>query len=455
VPWATQFARLVEGAAALNAIADVERRGSILGERSSRPLGLASVDVLLPFFSIGGAERQACDLARGLAADGVECRLLTLRAPSTHLYNEELQSASIELITLEQPEYSAALDLLRAVASGFEDVRVVQFVESLPPGVARDIAALVRYYHERPRTLVAYLETAGIVGAIAGVLIGAPAIVVALLSVSPERFTVAREDLSWLREALCAAGRNHAVRFVANSAFGASECSRWLLGAHVRVARNAGAEDLLAWDVQSMRIMVRETLGLPQDARLVVGVFRLSPEKRPHLFVEVASVLNHHLPGTRFVIVGDGPLTESTRRSVTEAGLDRALRIIERSDGRSFIAAADLLVHVSAIEGIPNVLLEAQFLGVPFVACDVGGLREGVAPCLGSYVLDDDDPQPLARAALDLLLDAEKSRRLGEQARREVQAQFSRRRLATDTMNHVEGVLQAVETFSRNGTADS
>jgi glycosyltransferase involved in cell wall biosynthesis len=71
------------------------------------------------------------------------------------------------------------------------------------------------------------------------------------------------------------------------------------------------------------------------------------------------------------VVLGEGRERDRLR------GLARALEVSQhvhlagfRDDPLPILAAADLVVNPSLTEGLPNVVLEAQSLGVPVVATD-------------------------------------------------------------------------------------
>jgi glycosyltransferase involved in cell wall biosynthesis len=67
-----------------------------------------------------------------------------------------------------------------------------------------------------------------------------------------------------------------------------------------------------------------------------------------------------------FLVVGDGPL----RGAIHFAGSEK--------DVYGAMVDMDLLVLTSRAEGLPNVLVEAKFLGVPVVATRAGGAPETV-----------------------------------------------------------------------------
>lgn len=120
----------------------------------------------------------------------------------------------------------------------------------------------------------------------------------------------------------------------------------------------------------------------------VAFVGRLSPEKGPDIFCELAG----HFPELRFEVFGDGPMRD---------GLEKA-----HGDRVTFHGAVDdmerrwdqcgLLCMPSRYEGLPMAALEAMAHGVPVVAFAVGALpnliedgRNGwLAPPLNTIILE-------------------------------------------------------------------
>ncbi len=127
----------------------------------------------------------------------------------------------------------------------------------------------------------------------------------------------------------------------------------------------------------------RSRFELPPDKNIVIFVGRLSAEKNPLLFVELADALKNDT-GLLFVMRGNGPLRGATAARGRELGLDnlRLLDLVPAEEIPALYRAADLLVLTSVTEGVPLTILEALAMNVPVVASDVGGIsdvvREGV-----------------------------------------------------------------------------
>jgi glycosyltransferase involved in cell wall biosynthesis len=113
-----------------------------------------------------------------------------------------------------------------------------------------------------------------------------------------------------------------------------------------------------------------------------------------------------------FALAGDGPMRDEVRALASPLGA-RFTMLGARSDAATVLAAADLVLLTSRAEGTPNVLLEAQLLGVPVVATRVGGVGDAVDDGGTGILCAADDPAGLRDAVLRLLADDALRARLG------------------------------------------
>lgn len=127
----------------------------------------------------------------------------------------------------------------------------------------------------------------------------------------------------------------------------------------------------------------RHKLGLPVDARILIGVGRLVPVKDWPTLIAACGLLPQDKTPTHCYLLGDGPLHGSLQQQIDQLGLQGKV-ILKGSQSQAALAdwyrAADLIVLPSVSEGIPNVLLEAIASGLPFVATRVGGIPEIADP---------------------------------------------------------------------------
>src|SRR4029078_4819216 len=102
------------------------------------------------------------------------------------------------------------------------------------------------------------------------------------------------------------------------------------------------------------------------------------------------------LPQAHFLVFGDGPMRADMVSLATRLGIADRLHLPGREDdiGPRY-KAMDVVLLTSRHEGLPNVLLEAQSLGVPVVAPDVGGMSEVVAHGVTGWGTHNSDERAL------------------------------------------------------------
>jgi glycosyltransferase involved in cell wall biosynthesis len=91
----------------------------------------------------------------------------------------------------------------------------------------------------------------------------------------------------------------------------------------------------------------------------------------------------------------------------------------------SLVAAADVHLSTSDTEGIPAVVIESGYLGVPTVAFRVGGMHECIRDGETGMLVPAGDEDQFVGAVLSLLDSASVRREMGKAARRWISTRFS------------------------------
>lgn len=134
-------------------------------------------------------------------------------------------------------------------------------------------------------------------------------------------------------------------------------------------------------------LKMRESLGL-KDRRAALFVHRLSARKGANFIPRIAQSLKEK--NIVLIVVGDGPLMTTLKREVNSLRLEEWVVFtgnVPQKEIGIFYETASLFVLPSREEGFPHVLLEAMAYGVPYVAFDVGAVREITPPELHRYVV--------------------------------------------------------------------
>jgi glycosyltransferase involved in cell wall biosynthesis len=172
----------------------------------------------------------------------------------------------------------------------------------------------------------------------------------------------------------------------------------------------------------------RHELGLSESDLLVAHVGNIRPGKGHDVLVDAVAELHRWLPSVRFVSIGGekypGDL-ERVRTRATEAGLDGVLHFMgRRPDALSFVAASNIFVNPSSVEGLPVAILEAMALRRPVVAAAAGGVPGIVKDGVTGVLVDPNEPIALATGLRKLIEDPALADRLGEAAQEMVAKEY-------------------------------
>jgi colanic acid/amylovoran biosynthesis glycosyltransferase len=159
----------------------------------------------------------------------------------------------------------------------------------------------------------------------------------------------------------------------------------------------------------------------------VICVARLAPEKGHIGLLEAFAKARARGLEAELVLVGDGPERERVERYIRELGLERCVSMRGRmpeAETLAEIAASDLLVLSSLMEGLPVVLMEAMALGLPVIAPCVAGVPELVEHKLHGLLFAPAAWDELALHLYTLLADAALRDSMGRAGRVKVEAEF-------------------------------
>jgi O-antigen biosynthesis protein len=170
----------------------------------------------------------------------------------------------------------------------------------------------------------------------------------------------------------------------------------------------------------------RNILPAAAAGKVVVAFFgRLSSEKAPDIFVEIARTLSS-CGELFFVMTGEGPEREKTLALIRKYGLEDQFHAPGFVDNvEPLMRASDIIVLPSRIDGMPLAVLEAQALGKPVVASRVGSLPFMIEHESSGFLCEISDVPEFCRRILLLANDPRLRKEMGLSAQRNFQAAHS------------------------------
>jgi glycosyltransferase involved in cell wall biosynthesis len=199
-----------------------------------------------------------------------------------------------------------------------------------------------------------------------------------------------------------------------------------------------------------LRRQGRQSLGVSDDELLIVNVGPLKALKRQDLLVDATLKLLPRFPHLKVTFVGrtwgaeDETYLRKMRQTIESADYANNFTFTgELEDVRPILAAADLYVHPSVVEGSSNAVLEAMAMGQPCVVSDL--------PSCCELVVHGENGLVSARNDLNSLIDSLELL-LSNEERRKVMGAASRQR-ALDGFS-VSRMCASVEEVYRRGLSE-
>jgi len=197
---------------------------------------------------------------------------------------------------------------------------------------------------------------------------------------------------------------------------------------------------------------MRQLWGLaPFDTRPVVLLpARLTHWKGQTVLIEAAAILEKERSGSAvYVLAGDSQGRQQYVADLHELarkrGVDHAVKIVGHLvDMPAALAAATVAVFPSTdAEAFGRAAVEAQAMGVPVVASNMGGLAETIVDGDSGFLTPPGDARRLAFAVDRVLaLSPEQRKNMGERGAARVRARYSVGALQTATLQVYERLLK-------------
>ena len=335
----------------------------------------------------GGAERQLSRTAAGLenvrrqggALGGIslerpiEVLVRSHAGPGKRdIYLGDLKDAEVEIAEIDRMPSRATSTF------GIDDPDLLLLVDYLPIRVNFGIRRLVSHFRQKkPDVVSLWQDGACLFASFAAIVAGVPRIQLMFRGLPPAiRRHMYQPDYEVLYRSLA---EIPGVQFVSNSKCAAAAYARWL---DIPVERFSilynGVQQMACTGAAQLDREWDEFVERTPDAKHTIGgVFRFDTDKRPTTWIRFAARYAKTHPDTRFVLVGGGRLFEDCVQLARDLGvLEQILFVGHSTDVGYWMKKMDVLVLMSSFEGLPNVLIEAQYLGVPVVSTPAGGAAE-------------------------------------------------------------------------------
>ena len=113
-------------------------------------------------------------------------------------------------------------------------------------------------------------------------------------------------------------------------------------------------------------------------------------EKRPNLWIDALHKCIQSNDRIHGIMVGGGPLMPEISAKISELGLEKRIHLVGQTNNvKPWLDKYDLFLLTSSVEGLPNVLIEAQAFGVPVISTEAGGARDTFIDGTTGHIVSD------------------------------------------------------------------
>jgi len=317
----------------------------------------------------------------------------------------------------------ASADRWRAEGAGVNWIQIPDLIRSLHPWKDwRAARALEALFRERGYTIVhTHLGKAGILGRWAAHRVGTPLVIHGLhgATFNPTQTWLENTTYLWLEkkamewtDKVISVGEDLMQRYLEAGVGRPEDYVIIHSGMDLRAFR-AAAE--LPEDARRAK---RLELGLPEDAFVAGYIAALEWRKGHRHLIRMMQELASRYPQLHLVFAGEGFSAARLKRMVADAGLEDRIHFLGyRNDVPEIMAALHVKLFASEREGLPQVLVQADTVGVPVLAFEAEGVREMVRDGVNGYVFPYGDVGAMSRALERFIRHPEEARRMGQQGR--------------------------------------
>ena len=315
----------------------------------------------------------------------------------------------------------------------FKIVEIPEMVREVSP--CKDFKALrkLREYFKKEKFDVVHTHSskAGIIGRIAARQAGVPVVVHTVHGQAFHAYEKPWKKLLYITAERIAAKYCDKIYAVAQAMI--DQCVDAKVAPREKYMVVYSGMDTAAFANARRNMELRQKLGIPENAKVIVTVARLFPMKGYEEMLPAAARLVKEFPDLHFLPVGDGPMYDELQKQIADLGLSGNFHfagLVPPHEVCDYIAQADLLWHLSLHEGLPRAVVQALAVGIPAIGYKLDGTPEVVLNGKTGYVTAPQDVDAVVARSRELLNDAALRAEMGKNGKDLVIERFAWRRMA-------------------------
>lgn len=346
--------------------------------------------------NFGGAQRHVYDLAAMLPRNQFEA---VVACGGEGILKEKLDNTGVRTITIKNLQRDTYV-----LKDSFSFLTIFRIIRS-----------------EKPDILHLHSTKAGGLGALAGRMLGIKKIIFTAhgWAFKEKRAWWQRKVIylaSWLTIILC-----HKTIVVSEEDF--KKSPSFLIGKKIVKINNGISQiDFLPKEE------ARQKLGMKlSEKTLIIGIIaELHKNKGVEFAIRALADLKRNKDMVALAVLGEGEERLGLEKMIKDNGLEQSVFLLGyKEKAAQFLKAFDIFLLPSLKEGMPYVLLEAGFAGLPVIAARIGGIPEVISEMKSGILVRPGDPKEIAFAVRFLIRNKSKAEEFGKRLKEKILNEFS------------------------------
>ena len=360
-----------------------------------------SIIFLIPNLGSGGSERQIVNLVNYLSLEnrtkknGFEEIILVCFDCSKPPYNFYIDKLDSSVTVIDLKKFLTLKNFVKSILKYPEyfwlGKRIAYFDQ---------VMTLIKL--KNPRVINGWLDDPAILVGLAAVSNRIPKIILSNRNLNPTNFLTYK---FYMKSAYSALSTFQNVKLINNSKVGAESYEKWL-----KFSPNTIKVIANGYPLEEFQTVKKFDIQYQTKSKIIIGsVVRFSREKDINLWIKTALELSKLNSNVNFKLYGDGPAKAALLKKIQNKGLSHILSINSSTKKiYEVMRDFDIFLLTSKYEGLPNVLIEAQLLGIPVVATNVGGSAETFMPGETGFIITHRRPTEIANQINILIKDLDR-----------------------------------------------
>ena len=344
----------------------------------------------------GGAERQVVNCLKGLKDNPdygditLFCNVIDNSGGRIATYEPEINEMKVPIFEYSKlEEWESHFGDSSRNLGDFEDA-----FNQLPVKMQSAIRRLYFAFREiKPDIVHGWQDQTNINVTIAAKMAGVPAIVLFARSLRPDNKTMMHiRTRPYLKQAYRSILKDKKIMFCHNSNAGKLSYSEWLEmpSEKFSVIHNGidfGDMGKNTNDEEVSDILSEKNIS---EQNVIIGsVYRLVQEKRPYLWIDSVSKVIEKDDNVHAILIGGGGMMEQISQYIKQKNLQNKIHLVGQTRYvKSWLDRFDIFLLTSIVEGLPNVLIEAQAFGVPVITTNAGGASDTIIDGETGYIVE-------------------------------------------------------------------